>query len=181
MHKMLVCCGCSILLATGMAACADTAVPGHAATPVDDGAATDGWLQGTVEERLETVANQLRGFGLTMLEVDHRYRELHFAGQDRNWDYAAYQIEEMSEAIESGLQRRPARAASAAMLEPALDGVKIAVTAQDQDAFGQAFQTLTTTCNACHLAENVAFIHVATPEHRVSSIRRLPQPANSVP
>ncbi|MGY0633322.1 hypothetical protein [Luteimonas sp. A478] len=170
--------GClAALTAAALAACTVTAPapgPSHAA---EEASATpsDSWLQGTVEERLDTVADQLRGFGAAMVEVDHRYREMYFAGQDRNWDYAAYQIEEMEEAIGYGLQRRPNRAASAAMLEPALDEVKAAVSAQDADAFGQAFQALAANCNACHLAEAVPFIHVAVPEMRVSSIRREPQ------
>lgn len=77
--------------------------------------------------------------------------------------------------MEYGLQRRPARRESAAMLGPALDEVKAAVSRQDADAFGQAFQSLTATCNACHLAEKVPFIHVAEPEQRVSSVRSQPQ------
>ena len=71
-----------------------------------------------------------------------------------------------------------ARAAGAAMLEPALNKVKSAVSAEDADAFGQAFQTLTATCNACHLAEDVPFIHVAIPAQRTSSIRRRPGSAD---
>ncbi|MCK9489991.1 MAG: hypothetical protein M0Q42_11505 [Xanthomonadales bacterium] len=169
--------GClAVLTAALLAACTGSApAPGVSHDGGASAATSDTWLQGTVNERLDTIADQLRGFGTAMVEVDHRYRELYFAGQDRNWDYAAYQIAEMEEAIEYGLQRRPARAASAAMLEPALDQVKAGVSAQDATAFEQAFATLAASCNACHLAEDVSFIRVATPAQRVSSIRSDPE------
>lgn len=163
------------LAAVALAACTVTApAPGAPQAEASSASSSDSWLQGSVDERLDTVAEQLRGFGVTMVEVDHRYRELYFAGQDRNWDYAAYQIEEIEEAIESGLQRRPKRAASAAMLEPALEVVEAAVSARDSHAFEQAFATLTASCNACHLAEDAAFIQVTTPQQRVSSIQPPP-------
>jgi len=130
----------------------------------------DSWLRGSVDERLETVAAQLGGFGMTMMEVGYRYGQLYFAGDDENWDYARYQVDEIEVAMANGLQRRPARAASAAMLNPALDKVKVAVGAGDPDAFEDAFETLTIACNTCHKAEKVSFIHVAPPEHRVGPV-----------
>lgn len=179
MHTPLV-RGCvAVLAAAALAACNITTVPSPgAATPVQ-GAPSGSWLQGSVDERLETVAGQLRGFGATMLEVDHRYSALYFAGQDRNWEFAAYQMEEMAEALEHGLQRRPARAANATMLEPALGAVQAAVEARDPGAFDASFAQLTATCNACHGAEDVAFIHVATPTQRPGSVQAVPAAATA--
>lgn len=164
------------LATAALAACTVTApAPGASQAEASASApSSDSWLQGSVEQRLDTLAEQLRGFGVTMVEVDHRYRELYFAGQDGNWDYAAYQVEEIEEAIESGLQRRPKRAAAAAMLEPALEAVEAAASARDSDAFEKAFTTLTATCNACHQAEGVSFVQVAVPRQRVSSVRSTP-------
>jgi len=160
--------GCmATLAAAALAACNITTAPVQ-------GAPSDSWLQGSVDDRLEIVAGQLRGFGATMLEVDHRYGALYFAGQDRNWDYAAYQMEEMAEALEYGLQRRPGRAGNAAMLEPALDAVHVAVQARDPAAFDAAFAQLAASCNACHRAEDVAFIQVGTPSQRLGSVRAAP-------
>jgi hypothetical protein len=72
-------------------------------------AGSDGWLAGTAHEKFDTLANQLGGFDQTMIEVGYRYIELYWAGQDENWDYARYQIEEMRSAMEKGFVRRPAR------------------------------------------------------------------------
>ena len=57
------------------------------------------------------------------------------------------------------------------MLDPALEAVEEAVDDRDPAAFEETFERLTATCNACHLAEDVAFIHVAPPVTRGSSVR----------
>lgn len=161
----------AMLLGTALSACsAQMAVPARA-TAGEVPPQAESWLRGGVDERLETVAAQLGGFGTTMMEVGYRYGELYFAGDDENWDYARHQIEEIEGAMAKGLQRRPARAASAAMLNPALDTVKAAVASGDEDAFEDAFETLTNACNACHVAEKASFIRVAPPEHRVGPVR----------
>ena len=51
------------------------------------------WMKGTAGEQLRTVERQLRGLDVTMAEIGYRFTELHFAGQDGNWDYAKYQAE----------------------------------------------------------------------------------------
>lgn len=161
----------AILVGTALSACsAQLALPART-TAGEVPPKAEGWLRGSVDERLETIAAQLGGFGMTMMEVGYRYGELYFAGDDENWDYARYQIGEIQVAMANGLQRRPARAASAAMLNPALDTVKAAVASGDVDAFEDAFETLTVACNTCHIAEKASFIRVAPPEHRVSSVQ----------
>lgn len=179
MRNTLVSCCLAALAVAGLAACtgqisAPTSASGNTASNDAAGVPADSWLQGSVDERLQTVADQLGGFGATMIEVGHRYGELYFAGQDRNWGYAGHQIEEIEVAMELGLQRRPSRAANAAMLDPALEAVETAIDARDAAAFDSAFAHLTATCNACHLAEDVRFIHVVTPTHRTSAIRAYP-------
>lgn len=168
MRRSIACCSLAFAAIT-VSACTDQSTS-PLVTDDTGGASTDGWLRGTVDERFETVAAQLGGFGVTMDEVGRRYGELHFAGQDRNWEYAAYQIAEMEAVIEFGLQRRPARAASAAMLTPALNAVKAAVAERDHQAFDRAFIALTGSCNACHAAEAAAFVRVAPPKHRSSPV-----------
>jgi hypothetical protein len=131
----------------------------------------EAWLRGDTETRLAVVAKQLRGLDVTMVEVGYRYGELYWAGQDQNWPYAAYQIEKIRTAVALGLERRPKRAASAAVLESALTPLAAAVQRRDQAEFTARFAQLTATCNACHHAEAVPFMHVVTPTERRSSIR----------
>jgi cytochrome c553 len=133
-------------------------------------ATSTGWLSGDVDQRFARVARHLRGFDVAMVETGYRYGELYWAGQDRNWDYAAYQLDKIITAIEHGIERRPKRAESARMLEPAIASVRAAVQATDAAAFTDAFTTLTATCNACHAAERVGFVVVRAPSQRGSPV-----------
>ncbi|MBI5472306.1 MAG: hypothetical protein HY961_08175 [Ignavibacteriae bacterium] len=140
------------------------------AEPAKDSASPDSvWLKGTSDEKFHTVARQLRGFDMAMMETAHRYTELYWAGRDGNWQYAKYQAEKIRTAIENGLQRRPKRAASAqTFLTFVLPEMLTAIEKQDSSLFWNRFGALTSTCNACHEAEKVAFINVAPPETRLS-------------
>jgi hypothetical protein len=105
-----------------------------------------------------------------MVETGYRYGELHFAGQDRNWEYATYQVEKIRTAVRNGVERRPRRGPSATMLEGALAGLEDAIRAKDAARFAERFAALTAVCNACHQAERVPFMHVAPPAVRVSPL-----------
>jgi hypothetical protein len=167
-------------LLAGCAGCSRSSEGGDPA-PAGSGSAPAGtWLRGSVEERFAVVARQLRGFDVAMIETGHRYGELYWAGQDRNWPYAAYQLEKIETAVAHAIQRRPKRAASAAMLAPAVAGVRAAVARGDEPAFTEAFAVLTRTCNACHVAEQVAFIPVGPPAVRASPVRA-PAPPTAPP
>ncbi|MGH2567046.1 MAG: hypothetical protein ACRDGA_01820 [Bacteroidota bacterium] len=131
------------------------------------------WLKGTVDERFHTVAKQLRGFDMAMVETSHRYAELYWAGIDRNWEYADYQLQKIRTAVDNGLERRPKRAASAqTFLTMVLPAVEEAVAKKDSALFWDRFGALTSTCNACHIAEQVQFIEVMPPEFRYSVAHR---------
>jgi hypothetical protein len=112
----------------------------------------------------------LRGFDVALVETGYRYGELYWAGKDENWEYATYQLEKIETAVANGTERRPKRAASARMLEGALAPVKNAIGRRDAAGFDAAFTTLTATCNACHVAERVPFVHVELPRVRLSPV-----------
>lgn len=131
------------------------------------------WLRGTVDERFEQVEEQFGGFSQAMWEVSYRYVELYWAGQDMNWGYAAYQAEHIREAMEAGLERRPARAASAqAFLNVDLPALEESIAQRDSENFREQFRALTASCNSCHVAEDVGFIQVGVPEARISPAGR---------
>jgi hypothetical protein len=135
----------------------------------------EAWLlSGTSDERFARIARQLRGFDVAMVETGYRYGELYWAGQDRNWDYAKYQVEKIRTAVKNGVERRPKRGQSAQVLEGALPGVEEAIAAKDATLFAERFSVLTATCNACHQAERVPFVHVRPPSVRSSPAGPLP-------
>jgi hypothetical protein len=164
----------AILLCMTVGACAReprdssaTAPSSSAGAPGSSGRSA--WLlTGTTDERFARVAKHLRGFDVAMAETGYRYGELYWAGQDRNWDYAAYQIEKIRTAVQNGVERRPKRARSAQVLDGSLPGVEEAVKRKDAALFAERFAVLTATCNACHEAERVPFIHVRPPTVRTS-------------
>jgi hypothetical protein len=146
------------------------AAPAGAPPPITG--ATNDWLTGTPEANLATVSKHLRGFDVCMIEVGYRYAELYFAGQDRNWAFAEYQVDKIKLAIELALERRPKRAVSTKVfLADALPLVKDAVVKQDDVAFEQRFHQLTLACNTCHAMEQLGYMRVEKPRARPSVIR----------
>ncbi|MGF1587344.1 MAG: hypothetical protein ACFCUM_18640 [Bacteroidales bacterium] len=133
---------------------------------------SDGWLTGSDQERFDKVASHLGGFSKAMWEVDYRFHELYWAGNDMNWEYALHQALEMGETIANGLERRPERAASAQQfISSALPGIEKAFLAEDPEMFERNFQLLMSSCNSCHALEEMPFLTVKTPLERRSSIR----------
>jgi hypothetical protein len=139
-------------------------------SPAGQGQSQD-WLRGTVDERFALVSKHLRGFDMAMVEVGYRYTELYWAGRDRNWGYAEYQLRKIETAVANGVERRPARAPSALMLDSAVSTVRTAIERRDGAAMDAALTALTATCNACHQAERVPFMNVTPPSVRLSPIQ----------
>lgn len=133
------------------------------------------WLRGTAGEQLRGVERQLRGLDVAMAEIGYRFTELHFAGQDRNWDYAKYQAEKIELALRLALERRPQRARSAQpFLEEDLPAVRAAIAGRDPAAFAAAMERLRTACMKCHAEESVPYFTVELPQQRLAPIRRVP-------
>lgn len=135
-----------------------------------------GWLKGDSQEKFHTLADQLRGFDVAMVETGYRYIELYWAGKEGNWDYARYQADKIKLAITHGLKRRPNRAASAQpFLNTSLPRLTEAIARKDSNAFAEHFEGLTQSCNACHAMENMGFVKVSQPLLRFSPVRSVPQ------
>lgn len=142
--------------------------------PADDTqtAESDGWLTGDTHQKFDTIANQLGGFDQTMIEVGYRYIELYWAGEDENWEFAKYQIEEMRGAMLAGFERRPEREASGqAFMNNALPAIEEAAALGDAEMFRERFRNLTTNCNVCHMMEDMRFIVVDQPTVRANAWR----------
>jgi hypothetical protein len=166
----------SLILVAGLvAACqpaaTDPAAP--SAAPAQAPASTSNtWLQGSLDERFEIVANQLRGLDMAMVEMGYRYQELFWAGENRNWAYAGYQTDKIRQTLTNALQRRPKREPSAKeIFLPVLDKMAAAVSAKDLAQFKTEFDALTGACNSCHVAESVPSFVVVPPAARTGPIR----------
>jgi len=133
----------------------------------------EGWLRGSSDEKFEQLEKQLRGFDKTMVEVGYRFTELYFAGKDRNWEYAEYQVEKIDAAIRLGIERRPKRAGSARyFLEEDLPAFRAGLKARDAKKFDKAFAQMRQSCIRCHARERVPYFSVQIPQRRLSPIRQ---------
>jgi hypothetical protein len=155
------------LLACALAACAQPPADPAAKPPAATASGEGGWLAGTTDEKFDTVAKQLRGFDMAMVETGYRYNELYWAAQDSNWGYAEYQVLKIRTAVENGLERRPNRAKSAeTFLTIVLPAVEEAIKQRSAPLLRESMGPLRSTCNSCHKDEQVEFIQVGEPQVR---------------
>jgi hypothetical protein len=135
-------------------------------------ATSEDWLRGSEAEKFALVSKHLRGFDTTMVETGHRYIELYWAGKDRNWEFAKYQLEKIKHTIELGIERRPKRGVSApGFLTVAVPQLAEAIEKKNADLFDERLIALTANCNACHVMEKMPFVQVKPPETRISPVR----------
>ena len=134
-------------------------------------ASKKGWLTEDWPEAHGQIQNHFRGTDVAMMEVGYRFRELYFAGKDKNWDYTDYQLEKIEKVIELAAERRPKRAQSARVfLEEDLPEVVRLVKERSPASFDAAMNRLQTSCMKCHVAENVPFFTVRFPKSNPSVI-----------
>ncbi len=130
------------------------------------------WAGEDLQEVIQNLESQLGGFDQTMIQTNYRYNELYWAGQDENWGYAEYQLDEMLENLEKGFIRRPERQASSVQfVDQAAPRLLQAIQSGDKNAFDAAFERFASSCNTCHGMEDVAFIQVVIPEVRTSLVK----------
>lgn len=136
------------------------------AQQIPDPPKAGGWLrQIPLEQQSDAIDRQLRGFDMAMFEVNYRYIEMYFGAMEGNWDYALYTGEKIAWALMNGYQRRPKRQANTEKLffKGAYPRVLEAIRRKDLAQFKKSFDEMRMTCNACHTAEKVPFIHVGIP------------------
>jgi hypothetical protein len=141
-------------------------IGGGAYAQVPEAPKAGGWLKKLPpDQQTEAIDRQLRGFDMAMFEVNYRYIEMYFGAMEGNWKYALYTGEKLAWAMMNGFERRPKRRANAEaiFLKGAYPEVLDAIRKKDIALFKKRFDEMRTTCNACHTAEKVEFIHVGIP------------------
>jgi hypothetical protein len=99
-----------------------------------------------------------------------RYAEkLHMAGQEGNWELAAFYVHELEETGEAlrdgGYEARGLSLTSLADTSflPAVREVDRAIDV-DPQAFDASFRRLAASCNTCHQASGYGFLRIVVPE-----------------
>lgn len=105
------------------------------------------------------------GLGEFMSSIQVHHAKLWFAGINRNWPLADFEIHEIREAIDDIReynQDRP-EIGQLPMIEPVIDTVLRSIQLKDEKLFRQTFTSLTATCNGCHQATEHGFNVVIIP------------------
>lgn len=117
------------------------------------------WLAGNTTEKIDKLAEHMRGNDVVMWEVQYRHRQLWEAVYSENVDFAKYQLEKIVLAMNHGKERRPMRA-------PSFDWFLKSAVPPMQEALNSeadivaAYKAFTVNCTACHQLENVPYIPV---------------------
>jgi len=109
------------------------------------------------------------GLGEFMTATQLRHAKLWFAGKNRNWDLAAYEVDEIREGLQDAAKFHatvdgvPVAEMIKAILDPRLERIEKAVGAKNSAQFASAFDALTDGCNSCHTKAGKPFIRIQRP------------------
>jgi hypothetical protein len=101
-----------------------------------------------------------------------RHAKLWFAGDKENWQLADYELDELEEGLKDITKFHPThekvpmatdQAVRQFMNQP-LRQLRDAIAQKSSAAFSAAFESATTSCNACHAQCNFGFIRVQKPD-----------------
>ena len=124
-----------------------------------------------LQKRIESLENKLKesykpGFGEFMSSIQSHHAKLWFAGQNKNWKLADFEIHEIIEAIDNIQKFETDRKESQKinMIMPAIDSVNYAIKNQDASLFNRTYTILTNICNNCHKSNEFEFNVVKIPD-----------------
>jgi len=124
-------------------------------------------LQAKVDSLNKQVAQAYKpGLGEFMLGIQIHHAKLYFAGKNKNWELAAFEMGEIKEAVDDinkYCTDRP-EIKSLPILNPAVDSVNNAVKASSPQRFEAGFVLLTKACNSCHQSTHHQFNVIKVPD-----------------
>lgn len=93
-----------------------------------------------------------------------RHFKLWYAGAQKNWPLANYELGQIKESFQDAMTYYPGLpvADMSIMAKPAAE-IDAAIKAKDGGRFAKAFGELTRACNSCHQAQGVGFIVIKVP------------------
>lgn len=124
-----------------------------------------------LRQQIEKLQTQLSesykpGFGEFMSSIQVHHAKLWFAGKNKNWALANFEVNEIKEMLEDIPKYCADRPESKliGMIDPAMDSITQAVQSKDPVLFKKNFILLTNTCNNCHHAAKHAFNVIKIPD-----------------
>jgi hypothetical protein len=139
------------IVATGLAASRGVAAGPQAAPPPQAG----GYLPSISDLMIAT--------------IQPRHERLWRAGQDGNWEFAAYELGNLHGALGRIGQAHPLTQNTSfpemvgSVTEQPFTELKRAIQSKDATAFAKAYADLTDACNSCHQALNRGVVEIVVP------------------
>jgi hypothetical protein len=106
---------------------------------------------------------------LMIATIQPRHERLWQAGQDGNWDFAAYELGNLHGAFNRLGQAHPTEHDISfpdmiiSVTEQPFTALKSAIQSKDATAFTKAYADLTDACNSCHQAFNHGVVEIHVP------------------
>lgn len=93
-----------------------------------------------------------------------RHIKLWYAGAQKNWPLAQYELGQIKESFQDAMTYYPGIPASdMSTMEKPASRMAAAITAKNSGEFAAGYNQLTDACNACHKAQGYGFILVKVP------------------
>ena len=105
------------------------------------------------------------GLGEFMTDIQLHHAKLWFAGINKNWKMADFEMHEIGESlddIKKYCSDRP-EVKSIGLIDPAINNISQAIKQKDIQSFKAAFADLTTNCNNCHKSNQHEFNVITIP------------------
>ena len=135
------------------------ALPAVVPADEDDTHGDDWRHRAPAEEKIERLVKVMPGTSNLMLQMGERYRNLYWAARLGQWEFAAYQAEEMESLIRTLTVTRPGKRETAEhFLEKAFPMIEEAAASRDWNRFQKGFLKLREACMECHARNDHAFI-----------------------
>jgi hypothetical protein len=112
---------------------------------------------------------------LMIATIQPRHERLWRAGQNGNWEFAAYELGNLHGAFERLGHAHPVTQnisfpeMIASVTEQPFKELNSAVRSKDGAAFGKAYADLTDACNSCHQALNHGVVEIVVPSRASAS------------
>jgi len=109
------------------------------------------------------------GLGEYMMTNQAHHLKLWFAGANKNWELADYELDEIVETLEDIVQyqpnfdKKPLSKLIPAYTSKPIEELKLTIRDKNVDKFTKAYDGLTNACNACHQATGHRFILIQRP------------------
>ena len=105
------------------------------------------------------------GLGEFMMGIQEHHAKLWFAGINKNWKLADFEVHEIGETLDDVKKYctdRP-EIKSLGIIDPAINNIKTAISKEDMEKFKSGFSELTKDCNTCHKDNQHGFNIITIP------------------